>query len=79
MTTPAYTLLYKSRSFVHFIKMAEEKVLNLIKDWKLHMTCYVKAAERISSEIINIISMADDTIYEEIVPEIGLFDRKDVF
>ena len=59
--------------------MAEEKVLSLIKDWKLHMTCYVKAVERISSEIINIISNADDTIYEEIVPEIGLFDTKNLF
>ena len=59
--------------------MAEEKVLNLIKDWKLHMTCYVKAVERISSEIISIIAKADDTIYEEIVPEIGLLHRENIF
>ena len=38
------------------------------------MTCYVKANEEVSFEIINIISKADDTIHEEIVPEIGLFD-----
>ena len=59
--------------------MDGEKVLTLINDWKLHMTCYVKAAEKVSSEIINIISNADDSIYEQIVPEIGLFNHSNIF
>ena len=37
------------------------------------MASYVKAAENVGSEIVNIISNAENSIYEQIVP--GLFNH----
>ena len=37
------------------------------------MASYVKAAENVGSEIVNIISNAENSIYEQIVP--GLFNN----
>ena len=57
--------------------MDGEKILNLVKDWKLHMTCHFKVTEKISSEILSIINAdiinAEDSIFDEIIPDIGLF------
>ena len=39
------------------------------------MASYVKAAENVGSEIVNIISNAENSFYEQIVPDIGLFNH----
>ena len=59
--------------------MEGEKVMNLINDWRSHMACYVNAAEKIGAEIISLISNADDSIYDQIVPDIGLLNHLNIF
>ena len=59
--------------------MEGEKVMNLLNDWRSHMICYVNAAEKIGGEIISIISNADDSIYDQIVPDIGWFNHLNIF
>ena len=52
--------------------MDNEEVSTLIQEWKTQMSNYVKAAEKISTQLINIIAKSDESIYEEIVPDLGL-------
>ena len=52
--------------------MNKEEVCTLIQEWKTQMSNYVKAAEKISTQLINIIANSDESIYEEIVPDLGL-------